>query len=85
MLVLDEGKAMSYLVSRLEALKFKWAYRLVNSRFSGVPHRRHRVLFVASRHHDPREVLSRMRVASRMNDATPRCLLSLGAFFWLVE
>ncbi|MSP76405.1 MAG: DNA (cytosine-5-)-methyltransferase [Rhodospirillaceae bacterium] len=57
MLVLDEGKAMSYLISRLEALKFKWAYRLVDSRFSGVPHRRHRVLFVASRHHDPREVL----------------------------
>jgi DNA (cytosine-5)-methyltransferase 1 len=57
MLVLDEGKAMSYLVARLEALKFKWAYRLVDSRFSGVPHRRHRVLFVASRYHDPREVL----------------------------
>ncbi len=57
MLVLDQGKAMSYLVSRLEALKFKWAYRLVDSRFSGVPHRRHRVLFVASRYHDPREVL----------------------------
>lgn len=57
MLVLDRGKAMSYLVSRLEELRFRWAYRLVDSRFSGVPHRRHRVLFVASRRHDPREVL----------------------------
>ena len=57
MLVLDNGRAMSYLVSSLEALNFRWAYRLVDSRFSGVPQRRHRVLFVASRHHDPREVL----------------------------
>ncbi len=57
MLVLDRGKAMSYLVSRLEELRFRWAYRLVDSRFSGVPHRRHRVLLVASRKHDPREVL----------------------------
>lgn len=57
MLVLDNGAAMAYLVSRLEALKFRWAYRLVDSRFSGVPQRRHRVLLVASRRHDPREVL----------------------------
>ena len=57
MLVLDGGKAMAYLVAKLEELKFRWAYRLVDSRFSGVPHRRHRVLFVASRKHDPREVL----------------------------
>jgi DNA (cytosine-5)-methyltransferase 1 len=57
MLVLDGGAAMAYLVGRLEHLGFKWAYRLVDSRFSGVPQRRQRVLFVASRKQDPREVL----------------------------
>ena len=57
MLVLDGGAAMSYLVGSLEALGFRWAYRLVDSRFSGVPQRRHRVIFVASRRHDPSEVL----------------------------
>lgn len=57
MLVLDKGKAMSYLTSELESLGFRWAYRLVNSRFSGVPQRRHRVLLVASCHQDPRKVL----------------------------
>jgi DNA (cytosine-5)-methyltransferase 1 len=57
MLVLDGGHAMRYLVAQLERLRFRWAYRLVDSRFSGVPHRRHRVLFVASRDHDPRRVL----------------------------
>lgn len=57
MLVLDKGRAMQFLVERLEELGFSWAYRLVDSRFSGVPQRRHRVLFVASRTHDPRNVL----------------------------
>ncbi len=57
MLVLDKGSAMHYLVRELEGLGFRWAYRLVDSRFSGVPQRRHRVLLVASRRHDPRSVL----------------------------
>lgn len=57
MLVLDGGEAMRYLTAMLESLNFRWAYRLVDSRFAGVPQRRQRVLFVASRHHDPRQVL----------------------------
>lgn len=59
MLVLDKGAAMAYLVNELESLGFRWAYRLVDSRFSGVPQRRHRVIFVASRAGgvDPRRVL----------------------------
>ncbi len=57
MLSLDKGKAMSYLTSQLEALGFTWAYRTVDSRFTGVPQRRHRVILVASRKHDPRGVL----------------------------
>ena len=57
MLVLDHGGAMNYLVSNLEKLGFRWAYRLVDSRFVGVPQRRQRVLMVASREDDPRSVL----------------------------
>lgn len=57
MLVLDGGHAMRYLVDELEALGFKWAYRLVDSRASGVPQRRQRVIMVASRTEDPRGVL----------------------------
>ncbi|QDL75603.1 DNA (cytosine-5-)-methyltransferase [Streptomyces malaysiensis subsp. malaysiensis] len=57
MLVLDKGKAMLHLVQELEALGYRWAYRLVDSRFTGVPQRRQRVLFVASRTEDPRNVL----------------------------
>ena len=57
MLPLDAGRAMHYLVSELENRGYNWAYRLVDSRFAGVPQRRQRVLFLASRTEDPRDVL----------------------------
>jgi DNA (cytosine-5)-methyltransferase 1 len=57
MLVLDGGGAMRYLVTELEALGYRWAYRLVDSRFTGVPQRRQRVILVAARDLDPRTVL----------------------------
>lgn len=57
MLALDRGEAMHYLVGELEELGYRWAYRVVDSRFTGVPQRRRRVLLVASRTEDPREVL----------------------------
>jgi DNA (cytosine-5)-methyltransferase 1 len=57
MLVLDGGEAMRYLTTELEGLGYRWAYRLVDSRFAGVPQRRQRVLFVAARDVDPRAIL----------------------------
>lgn len=59
MLVLDGGEAMRFLTESLNALGFRWAYRLVDSRFTGVPQRRHRVILVAARGEadDPRRVL----------------------------
>jgi DNA (cytosine-5)-methyltransferase 1 len=57
MLVLDGGRAMRFLVDELEELGYHWAYRLVDSRFTGVPQRRQRVLFLAARDADPRAVL----------------------------
>ncbi len=57
MLALDNGKAMSYLVQELESLGYRWAYRTVDSRFTGVPQRRRRVILLASVREDPRSVL----------------------------
>lgn len=57
MLVLDGGRAMRFLVDEFEALGYRWAYRLVDSRFTGVPQRRQRVIFLAARNLDPRAVL----------------------------
>lgn len=57
MLVLDQGRAMRYLIDELEQRGYRWAYRVVDSRFTGVPQRRQRVIFVATRTEDPRAVL----------------------------
>ncbi len=57
MLTLDKGKAMAYLVREIEALGYRWAYRVVDSRFTGVPQRRRRVILLASKTEDPRAVL----------------------------
>ena len=57
MLVLDQGAAMRFLVDELELLGYRWAYRVVDSRFTGVPQRRQRVVLVASTEIDPRAVL----------------------------
>lgn len=57
MLQLDKGNAMRFLVSEIENLGMRWAYRVVDARFTGLPQRRRRVVLVASAVEDPREVL----------------------------
>jgi DNA (cytosine-5)-methyltransferase 1 len=57
MLQLDRGKAMRYLVDRLEERGFSWAYRVVDTRAFGLPQRRQRVILLASRTDDPRPVI----------------------------
>lgn len=57
MLALNKGMAMTYLVRELEELGYRWAYRVVDSRFTGVPQRRRRVILLASLDFDPRAVL----------------------------
>jgi DNA (cytosine-5)-methyltransferase 1 len=57
MLQLDRGMGMRRLTSELVRLGFRWAYRVVDARAFGVPQRRQRVLLLASRSQDPREVL----------------------------
>jgi DNA (cytosine-5)-methyltransferase 1 len=57
MLVLDKGDAMRYLVGELEERHYWWAYRLVDSRCTGTPQRRQRVIMLASRTENPADVL----------------------------
>lgn len=57
MLHLGRGHAMAYLVKNLEKLGYDWAYRTIDSLAYGLPQRRRRVFLLASRDHDPREVL----------------------------
>lgn len=57
MLQLAKGEALEVIVSALEALGYRWAYRVVDSRAFGLPQRRRRVYLVASLDSDPRAVL----------------------------
>jgi DNA (cytosine-5)-methyltransferase 1 len=57
MLQLHRGRAMRHLTAALEDLGYMWAYRVVDARAFGRPQRRWRVLLLASRTEDPREVL----------------------------
>lgn len=57
MLQLGRGRALDVIMTELERLGYKWAYRVANSRAFGVPQRRERIYILASLHHDPRNVL----------------------------
>lgn len=57
MLPLHGGRAMHAITAELDRMGFRWAYRVVDSMFTGVPQRRQRVIMLASRTEDPRAVL----------------------------
>jgi DNA (cytosine-5)-methyltransferase 1 len=57
MLQLDRGRAMHFLTETLSKAGFRWAYRVVDTLAFGLPQRRRRVLLLASRTEDPRNVL----------------------------
>lgn len=53
MLRLGRGAAMNYIVSRIEELGYRWAYRIIDARAFGLPQRRERVFLLASREENP--------------------------------
>ena len=57
MLQLERGRAMKTLTKWLGQNDFNWAYRTVDAQAFGLPQRRQRVLLLASRSEDPREIL----------------------------
>lgn len=57
LLTLHAGAGITEVVDRLEELGYSWAYRTVDSRFTGVPQRRFRVILLASAVHDPAPLL----------------------------
>ena len=79
MLVLDKGNAMRYLVSELEDRNYQWAYRLVDSRCTGVAQRRQRVIMLASRTENPADVL----LADDAGEPAADCYLDDAfGFYW---
>lgn len=84
MLVLDRGGAMAYLVDELESLGFRWAYRLVDTRSTGLPQRRHRVILVATRGDgpDPGEVLFADDAPEPDHEEGPHLAPEAFGFYW---
>ena len=57
LLRLDGGRGIAYVTRNLERLGYRWAYRIVDTRAFGLPHRRERVFLLASRVGDPASCL----------------------------
>ncbi len=65
MLSLEKGRAMRFLVDQLVSRGWRWAYRVVDTRAFGLPHRRLRVILLASKTSDPRFALFDRSVVPR--------------------
>jgi DNA (cytosine-5)-methyltransferase 1 len=78
MLQLARGEALNVIISELERLGYRWAYRVVNSRAFGLPQRRLRVYLVAARRADPRGVLFADEAAPPALPAQPMAC----GFYW---
>lgn len=57
MLQLAGGQALDHIITAIEDMGYAWAYRVVDSRSTGLPQRRERVYLLASKDGDPRDVL----------------------------
>jgi DNA (cytosine-5)-methyltransferase 1 len=80
MLQLSKGRALEVIVSALEALGYRWAYRVVDTRAFGLPQRRRRVFLLASLEEDPRDVLL-VDEAEPAERCEPRSGVAHG-FYW---
>ena len=68
MLHLHRGNAMQWLTDQFAALGYRWAYRVIDTRAFGLPHRRLRVYLLASLVEDPATVLFHGRADDRWQD-----------------
>lgn len=57
MISLDQGNAIQYLTGMLEKYGYSWGYRVLDARAFGVPQRRLRLILLAAKHADVRQVL----------------------------
>jgi DNA (cytosine-5)-methyltransferase 1 len=79
MLQLQGGRAMRHLTGALDERGYRWAYRVVDARAFGLPQRRPRVVLLASRTEDPRDILFRTD-AMPPPEADPASVAS--GFYW---
>ena len=69
LLRLSRGANLSAILNELERLRYRWAYRVVDTRGFGLPQRRHRVIILASNGDtDPGAVLFNSQVTPDFDD-----------------
>lgn len=79
LLRLGRGTGIAHVIDSLTALGYSWAYRVLDSRFTGVPQRRRRVFLLASLEAPPeRLLLAEDACRVEADDTTP---VSSG-FYW---
>ena len=83
---LRKGEAINLITSRLSALGYEWAYRLVDPRSFGIPQRRPRFIFLASNIIHPKDVMFPFDedVDATINDKLDNDFDDTGAFgfYW---
>ncbi|MBF4615466.1 DNA (cytosine-5-)-methyltransferase [Curtobacterium sp. VKM Ac-1376] len=82
LLRLGRGAGISYILDSLRELGYSWAYRVLDSRFTGVPQRRRRVFILASLDGDPASVLlGDEEEPPKLDEATVQDASASG-FYW---
>jgi DNA (cytosine-5)-methyltransferase 1 len=82
MLHLGGGEAIKIITQSLEALGYRWAYRVMNSLNFGVPQRRERVYILASKNLNPAAVLFREPSCAPLKIDKPTDISAPVGFYW---
>lgn len=78
MLGLGRGAAMGHITRALTRLGYRWAYRIIDAAAFGRPQRRRRLIVVACRNGDPRNVLLSSETEAPERPREPRAF----GFYW---
>lgn len=79
LLSLHGGAGIRWLTSQIEDLKYRWAYRVVDTQAFGLPQRRRRLFVLASRTVDPATILFDL---NREDPPLPEAEDTLAGFYW---
>lgn len=77
-LKLHKGKAIRHVTKELEARSYRWAYRILDTREFGLPHRRRRIFICGMRDGDPADILFEGIDRPAKKDGKPRHV----GFYW---
>ncbi|MBZ9850464.1 DNA (cytosine-5-)-methyltransferase [Mesorhizobium sp. CA14] len=76
---LHKGESVRFVTTQLEQLGYRWAYRILDTRYFGLPQRRRRLFVLASLHDKPEAILlDGIQGEARSNSPEPKMV----GFYW---